>query len=248
MGDTDQDSNTNLDGEHVHIHKEAFHALAVTNNLNENDDAGKLLHENDDSPSHDIVPDEWGKPSFFERRAIGMANRPCLHLLTALGMAIALSAFGIIVGEFSIAAENGGWESRGTLIADRQSQVLLIDSNRDKLFYGDSDVWDDLQNNIQKRLRARVRVSDDSNMRQLTEEPLTTTSSLLTSRARDIIMSKGHIDRDYALSFPLNQQGKSRNLQALNECKTDWYVQMFTSLSIYACTFFCATCQEGFGS
>eukprot|EP00978_Attheya_sp_CCMP212_P022178 scaffold65817_cov68-Attheya_sp.AAC.2 len=186
--------------------------------------------ENDENDEDDedgwVHPDERDKPSFIERRAMGMANRPCLHLLTALVVAIALSVFGLIVGDFSIAAENAGWESRGTRIADRQAQVILVGSNRDELFRDDPAIWDDLQNNIQKRF--------DEDRRRLTEEPLTTTSNLIASRARDIHtgLQRGNLNGKRERSFHLNQEGNSRNLQALDECETEWYVFVYGSDSM----------------
>eukprot|EP00978_Attheya_sp_CCMP212_P030041 scaffold109067_cov80-Attheya_sp.AAC.1 len=179
------------------------------------------ISQNDEDDEDDsdgwVHPDERDKPSFIERRAMGMANRPCLHLLTALVVAIALSVFGLIVGDFSISAENDGWQSRGTRIADRQAQVILVDSNRDELFGDDPAIWDDLQKNIQKRV--------DEDRRRLAEEPLTTTSNLIASRARDVHTSlqRGNLNGKRERSFHLSQEGNSRNLQALDECETDWY-------------------------
>uniref|UniRef100_A0A7S2UED4 SSD domain-containing protein n=1 Tax=Attheya septentrionalis TaxID=420275 RepID=A0A7S2UED4_9STRA len=173
-------------------------------NVNDEDDSDGWVH-----------PDERDKPSFIERRAMGMANRPCLHLLTALVVAITLSAIGLIVGDFSISAENAGWESRGTRIADRQAQVILVDSNRDELLSGNPAIWDGLQNNIQERFDER----------RLAEEPFTTTSNLIASRARDIHtgLQRGNVNGKRERSFHLNQEGNSRNLQALDACETDWY-------------------------
>jgi hypothetical protein len=155
-----------------------------------------------------------------------MANRPCLHLLTALVVAITLSVIGLIVGDFTIAVENAGWESRSTRIADRQAQVILVDSNRDELFSGNPAIWDGLQNNIQERF------SEDR--RRLAEEPFTTTSNLIASRARDIHtgLQRGNLNGKRERSFHLNQEGNSRNLQALDACETDWYVSVFEILFV----------------
>ena len=87
--------------------------------------------------------------TFPERLAMRMANQPCTHLLVSLMLSIALSAIGLIVGDFSVAVDNAGWQSRGTLIADRQTQLMLTQFNVETLFYGDESDWNDLIQNVQ---------------------------------------------------------------------------------------------------
>jgi hypothetical protein len=86
---------------------------------------------------------------FWERQAKRMARNPCWHLNVCLVVAVMLSAIAMIVGEFSVSAESGGWQSRGTLIADRQTQLMLVDYNQWGLFYGGEAAWDELLNNVQ---------------------------------------------------------------------------------------------------
>jgi hypothetical protein len=86
---------------------------------------------------------------FWERQARRMARNPWTHLCSSLLLAIGLSVIGLVVGKFSISSENGGWESRGTLISDRQTQLLLTQINQEYLFSGGDDAWEDLINNVQ---------------------------------------------------------------------------------------------------
>ncbi|QDZ19396.1 SSD domain-containing protein [Chloropicon primus] len=51
-----------------------------------------------------------------------LARRPCLVMVLSLLFALGLSAVGMIVGEFEISADNDGWNSRNTPVADKQAQ------------------------------------------------------------------------------------------------------------------------------
>jgi hypothetical protein len=86
---------------------------------------------------------------FWERQARRMARHPRTHLCSSFLLALVLSAIGLGVGEFSISSETGGWDSRGTLISDRQTQLLLTQINQEYLFTGGDDAWEDLLNNVQ---------------------------------------------------------------------------------------------------
>ena len=87
--------------------------------------------------------------SFWERQSKLVARYPCLHLWTFLGLAIVNSIIAMTIGEFEISTEDGGWQSRGTMIADRQTQLMLAVENQEYLFYGGKGVWDNLLNNVQ---------------------------------------------------------------------------------------------------
>ena len=86
---------------------------------------------------------------FFEREAKRLARNPCIYLWTSLLLSIGLSFVSLVIGEFEVSANTGGWWSRGTLIADRQQQPMLTEFNQDYLFYGGNDAWDDLLKNVQ---------------------------------------------------------------------------------------------------
>ena len=86
---------------------------------------------------------------FWESQAKRVARNPCKYLLVSMFCAIALSAVGIIVGEFAVSANTGGWQSRGTMIADRQTQLMVVREHQEDLFTGDNDYWQELIDNVQ---------------------------------------------------------------------------------------------------
>jgi hypothetical protein len=66
------------------------------------------------SSSNDATSNTSSSDSFAQRQARRMASRPCCHLWTALVIALGLSAIGLIVGEFAVSANTGGWQSKYT--------------------------------------------------------------------------------------------------------------------------------------
>eukprot|EP00545_Synedropsis_sp_CCMP1620_P000210 CAMPEP_0119019772 /NCGR_PEP_ID=MMETSP1176-20130426/22619_1 /TAXON_ID=265551 /ORGANISM="Synedropsis recta cf, Strain CCMP1620" /LENGTH=1061 /DNA_ID=CAMNT_0006974053 /DNA_START=182 /DNA_END=3367 /DNA_ORIENTATION=+ len=86
---------------------------------------------------------------FWARRAKCMARKSWYHFSVALIISIVLSVIGMVVGDFSISVDNGGWQSRGTLIADRQAQVLTVFINQADLASGSEATWAELENNVQ---------------------------------------------------------------------------------------------------
>jgi hypothetical protein len=53
------------------------------------------------------------------------------------------------LGGFDTDVDNAGWQSRGTTIANRQTQLMLSDVNQNYLFYGGQEEWDDVLTNVQ---------------------------------------------------------------------------------------------------
>ena len=64
-------------------------------------------HEGGDSSS-----DRGGDDSFAQRQAKRVARNPCKHLWISMVLAIALSVIALIVGEFEVSANTGGWQSK----------------------------------------------------------------------------------------------------------------------------------------
>jgi len=88
--------------------------------------------------------------SWPEKGAISMARNPCKWFGVAWVLTLAFSVIGIIVGDFVVDVDNAGWTSRGTLIANRETQVLLIKENRFGLSEPNNNaLWDDLTSNVQ---------------------------------------------------------------------------------------------------
>lgn len=115
---------------------------------NSNSDNGDAVTERGDN----VDKNKHGEDElngFLQRLSKRVARRPCLYLGVNMVVAIALSAVGLIAGKFSISTNTGGWQSRGTLIANRQTQLMLTRFNKDELFYGGDEVWEDLTSNVQ---------------------------------------------------------------------------------------------------
>ena len=119
--------------------------LARTANLDSSESSGE-----EKTPKEDVVSSSVNQyDTFGVRQAKRMARNPCTYLLVALGVSIVLSALAMTVGDFSVAIDNAGWWSRGTLISNRQTQIMLTDSYQEYLFYFGEEAWDELLNNVQ---------------------------------------------------------------------------------------------------
>jgi len=196
-------------------------------------------------PSHDIDNDmkhndgnddeeEETKKGIVVRYAENMANNPCKHLIIALIISFGLSAVGMVFGEFSVAADNAGWQSRGTQISDRHAQVILVMQNDWNLFNdNDGSVWEELTSNVQggwetdddnddtsssRRRQRRRNLMKQQNDQQDQEQQRTRkiSGSLFDPQIKpsgdDLLLFKG-------LTHPIPQ----RDLQSIDECDTSWY-------------------------
>ena len=104
----------------------------------------------DDQSSSNSSSQEGPNYNFVQRQCMRIARWPKIHFWVAFAVSFGLSAFGLIVGNFSVSNEEGGWQSRGTLIADRTTQILMVNRHADLLFGpGNPAVWDDLTTNVQ---------------------------------------------------------------------------------------------------
>lgn len=81
-----------------------------------------------------------------------IAANPWTCLSFSLLVAVGLSLVGYFVGEFTVTAELDGWLSRGTRIANQNTQTTLVNRNTMQLFTGDAQIWDDLQTRVQGSL------------------------------------------------------------------------------------------------
>eukprot|EP00580_Thalassiosira_gravida_P014932 CAMPEP_0201661984 /NCGR_PEP_ID=MMETSP0494-20130426/4208_1 /ASSEMBLY_ACC=CAM_ASM_000839 /TAXON_ID=420259 /ORGANISM="Thalassiosira gravida, Strain GMp14c1" /LENGTH=1144 /DNA_ID=CAMNT_0048140245 /DNA_START=29 /DNA_END=3463 /DNA_ORIENTATION=+ len=104
-------------------------------------------------PQNDAVDtsNKYKKPlSIPQRYATSMARRPWTHLITAFVIAVILSFVGLRFGDFKVAINNSGWWSRGTEIANRATQEMMIRLNRYDLFFDETgEVWEELQSEMQ---------------------------------------------------------------------------------------------------
>jgi hypothetical protein len=90
-----------------------------------------------------------------------MARNPWIHFMIALTIALIFSIVGLTVGNFSVAVDNAGWQSRGTLIANRQTQVQLVLTNAEELSTGDPAYWDELESTVQPGWESSDRANLD---------------------------------------------------------------------------------------
>ena len=82
-----------------------------------------------------------------------MARRPCLVFCLSLLFAVSISVLGLVLGEFEVSADNDGWNSRGTFVADKQAQ----DSARQNL-------WAHMRGREQEYRRRNLLSSDAMNL------------------------------------------------------------------------------------
>ena len=155
------------------------------------DKVAKGLDYDDDDDDDDEMDNEIEKVTpppavhssgFMAGRAKAMARRPWLHFLTALIISLVLSVVGLIVGDFSVTADNNGWQSRGTLIADRHAQVLLTVVNRWDLLSGRASVWDNLITNVQPGWQTAGEAPAD--VRRLEAASTTITTNSLSEKPK----------------------------------------------------------------
>lgn len=103
--------------------------------------------------------EDCGDFSFLRKSASRVARNPCKHLVVAFIVSIAVSSAGFIFGDFSVSADNTGWLSRGTSIADQTTQLLLLNGYGSKL-NENPDLWKDLTTNIQLGFEAEAAGED----------------------------------------------------------------------------------------
>lgn len=166
------------------------------------------------------TPDTVVKDGWFSPQARFVARRPLLCFWIAFIGALALSVVGLYFGEFTLTADNAGWQTRGTLIANRHTQALLVRFNKNRLFNGGSDAWDDLIDNVQPGWETD---NDDDDVRRRLEESSDENDELAPDS------SFTHGAKFYgAQPFALRETTK-RHLQdglltgALEGCDISWY-------------------------
>jgi hypothetical protein len=109
-----------------------------------------------------------------------MARNPCSYFLVALVSTLAVSVVGFIVGDFTVSADNTGWISRGTAIADQTTQILLLNRADRQNNAGDgttsfSDneaVWIDLTTNVQDGFEEESTDDEDGDATTAEEEEM----------------------------------------------------------------------------
>jgi len=155
----------------------------------EDESPSSSLSSNDPSSSSSCFGFGWWKSvppaqdamelnTILQNHSKRIARNPCTYLWVSLIISLALSFIALIVGDFSVSAETGGWQSRGTLIADRQTQLMLTTAYQEYLFYGGEEAWEDLIQNVQPGFESE----DDEEDEVDDEQNKNTTRRLLQPR------------------------------------------------------------------
>jgi hypothetical protein len=111
---------------------------------------------NDDYSSHE------SQNGFWQLQAKRMSRIPRIYLAISSLAAIVLSVIGFQVGGFEASVDNAGWQSRGTQISDRQTQLMMTSAFQQYLFFGGEEAWDDLTKNVQDGWQSnRIKGGED---------------------------------------------------------------------------------------
>mmetsp|Transcript_19254 Transcript_19254/g.39804 ORF Transcript_19254/g.39804 Transcript_19254/m.39804 type:complete len:1128 (-) Transcript_19254:503-3886(-) len=181
------------------------------------------------------------KFNIWERESMHVARNPCTYFWASFIISILLGVIGMIFGDFAVSVDNAGWQSRGTTIADRHTQFLLIQEFRQELWRDNEadEVWSDLIENVQDGWE-----TDDDSSRRLMEpvemEPIGDITTLGHRLQRGLQMQPMEAMREsYGLEVmpPALNEDQVRRLLTINAtegtllegCDTSWY----TSRSMY---------------
>ncbi|CAB9514430.1 dispatched homolog 1 [Seminavis robusta] len=156
--------------------------------------------------------------NFWQRQAMRMARWRKTHFWVAFAISLGLSYVGFAHGDFSVTTEGGGWSSRGTLIADRQTQLMMVTEHEDVLFWGGDAAWEELINVVQPGWEE----TEDSDGRRLTESETININSIVTS-THNYRQAFPMISTDNALMDFLARRLQEDTSGVLDGCDTAWY-------------------------
>lgn len=178
-------------------------------------------------------PEEQEKYTFLQRQAMRMARWPKTHFWVAFAVSFVLSFVGMAFGDFSVSTEGGGWNSRGTLIADRHTQLLMVQQHEDDLLYGGEEAWEDLIQNVQPGWEEAEMAddNDDDVGRRLAAVETVSAASIghTTGLSRALALSdktKSALvgnSNNKALSNFLARRLQEDDSGAFDGCDTEWY-------------------------
>jgi hypothetical protein len=173
--------------------------------------------------------------SFWEKRSIGMANRPWTHCCSSFVIAFAIGVIGLIAGGFAVTVDGAGWESRGTLISERHIQFSLIDSNAENLYNDQSgDTWKNLIENTQENLLD----DDDDGDRRLGEAFIEGAPRPFFDQGVGLYPSGKQSERSLPFTFTPALDRRLQEMSGtglLEGCDTTWYTSgmLFTEERIW---------------
>jgi hypothetical protein len=111
----------------------------------------------------------------LERHARRIARWPKTHFWVAMALTVTIAVVGMVWGDFYVDTNNIGWPSRGTLISNRETQMMLLHTNAWRLATDDA-YWEELTTTVQEGWQAghltrptrRLQQQEQHDMRQRT--------------------------------------------------------------------------------
>lgn len=165
----------------------------------------------------EIKQEDEPKITISQKTARLIARRPIPFLSGAILVTILFSFIGLYFGKFSVAVDNEGWRSRGTLIANREMQnEVLMKMKRDLFEDTDGSVWYDVENNVIEGFQL-LDNRDDANDGNGDED-----GDSRIRKTRQVLAGDCDVEKYYG-----NILGKAKNLFAMY--KTDSRSETTTS-------------------
>lgn len=161
-----------------------------------------------------------------------VAKNAWITLLSSFSIVLGLSVVGLYYGEFSVTADNAGWQSRGTLVADRQTQLMLLeilqDDHEDQGLFQDAELWFNYTEFVQPGWEVEEEGGGGSRRRRLSHEvmaPHTNPSSAIRLQGQfspqHVLPSFEHGDRSLQDLSSLDLS--AFNTGVLEGCSPFWY-------------------------
>ncbi|CAJ1969356.1 unnamed protein product [Cylindrotheca closterium] len=156
---------------------------------------------------------------FWERQSMRIARIPRIFLSTTLLVSVILSVVGFTVGGFDANVDNAGWQSRGTDIANKQTQLLLVSRFKDELFAEGEPRWRDLLSNVQPGWQTES-LGDDG-----TDDGLSRRLKSIESEESQWYLETSHRDLQATLDLDVADLGQ-RLIAGLPNCNIGWYANI----------------------
>lgn len=120
-------------------------------------------------------------------------------------------------GGFDASVDNAGWQSRGTLIGNRQTQLMMAEAFQDRLFSGEESIWAELQSNVQKGWQTRSLGNAGDEATEEENAGIRRLQKIDSGFSRDVSVLRQ--------SRTLQPHFRERLLQesTLEGCDMDWY-------------------------
>lgn len=175
-------------------------------------------HDEVEKPQVEAASNHDIPNTFVVRCAKFMARNPWIHFMVALTISLIFSIVGLTVGNFSVAVDNAGWQSRGTLISNRQTQVQLVLTNAEELSTGDPAYWDELESTVQPGWEG----SDRANLDRRLMVPLVSNT---IEWFRDLMSQSSELDRTAPFALSESMARALQDSSGFEGCDISTYSQ-----------------------